>query len=170
MPFDYSFPGLRTDSMSIPLVTFLGVLAAYPQAAVEITVRNYNTIEPASEGEDQHRMSVELLVYLPEERQRGDWHRNPSVWTERVNLSRILPPKVMDLLRSERLDDRPMIPWYAFLLYGQVIADTLNRQIDISHQQGGNMEYASYTIYGPFLPGMIGPVQVRGEIGPAFLG
>lgn len=168
MPFQSE--GLRGDRLPIPLVTFLGILVAHPQAGIEFIVRNFNTIEPPHHPKKGSRLSVFLRAYLPEDREHQDPQVASWVGTERVNLTRVLPSPVMELLRGERVSATNTIGYGAFLKHAQAIADALGRPVVITHQYGGNMEYASYDEYHPFTPGGKGKITIARSIGPAFMG
>jgi hypothetical protein len=159
-----AFPGLNNEGRQIPLITILGVLNAYPQATLEFIVRNFSTIEPPLDEAKGLRFSAKLTVYLPEDKVAIDRGQVPIVWSDRVNLSRILPPQAMDILRRRRIEKTGAIPAQAFLDHAQEIADMMRRTIVITHQYGGNMEYACYDEYEPFVPGCNGPVALKRHI------
>ena len=169
----FQFPGLSEGNFPLPLVTFLGVLIAHSQMGIEFVVRNFNTIEPAmgpfqdhpKMGMDIPRMSVTLDAYIPASLPQ---YSKLNCWTKEVNLSRILPERAMAILRMNGVSgrERLLVGPQGFLVSAQVIADVLNREIKITHQWGGNMEYAGYTYYQPFVPGGDGRIEEIRSVDP----
>ncbi|OGC56170.1 hypothetical protein A3H26_02275 [candidate division WWE3 bacterium RIFCSPLOWO2_12_FULL_36_10] len=132
----------------------------FPNAPVEITIRNFNDLERITMLSITLPRSAAVKVGL-----KVEWGTRIYGW--RLNLADFLPAKAMNMLRAGTLRKSPgkaNVPGERFIVVGQKLCDLLGRELTIDWRSGGgalnNKDSDSFTFF-PKKPGKRSRKPVR---------